>query len=425
MKKSIDFLCDDIFVSAHSFSSDELLFKFQYRVLNTVLLVMAIFSFLFATLSLLDINPIGAIQTITNYILASCALILMYRLRGPKSRYMQTAYIMYIVAFAAFISALLFVPHDEFRIIWFYLLVLAAYITGGVRSGNIVSIVSVITIVVVNNLYDLQLSQTAIISSVLGLVIASLFIRAYAKKIVDYENELNEQKSIMIKQSRFAAMGEMMSMVAHQWRQPLSTTTLMISNERIKLMLEGKEDNEYDEVLDKISNTMIYLSDTIEDFQTYFKPNKKSQYISTSELVERAHNFVKTRLEMDKIDLHINTCIDERVDLYVNEVVQVLINMINNAIDALVENSVVDKEIWIDIRCDDEYVYINIEDNAGGIEDEIISKIFEPYFSTKSKNGTGLGLYMSKMIIEKHANGKIDVLNTSKGACFTISLPKK
>lgn len=425
MKRSIVFLCDDIFVSAHSFNNDELLVKFQYRVLNTVLFVMAVFSLLFATLSLLDINPIGSIQTTTNFILASCALTLMYWLRGPRSRYMPTAYMMYTVAYAAFIMALLFVPNDEFRIIWFYLLVLAAYITGGVRSGNIVSIVSVITIIVVNNLYDLQLSQTAIISSVLGLVIASLFIRAYAKKIVDYENELNEQKSIMIKQSRFAAMGEMMSMVAHQWRQPLSTTTLMISNERIKLMLDGKEESEYDEVLDKISNTMIYLSDTIEDFQTYFKPNKKSQYVSTCELVERAHNFVKTRLEMDKIDLHINTCKDEMIDLYVNEVVQVLINMINNAIDALVENNVVDKEIWVNIQCDDEYVYINIEDNAGGIEDEIISKIFEPYFSTKSKNGTGLGLYMSKMIIEKHANGKIDVLNTSKGACFTISLPKK
>ncbi len=416
-------LYDDLIVSGHSFENDETLTKFQYMVLNTVLVVMAIFSFIFGTLSVFEISPLGVEQTVSNYILSAVAVVLIFRLRGPKSRYMQVAYIMYLVAFADFMVALLFVQHDEFRIIWFYLLVFAAYITGGVRSGNIIALVSIAAIIASNVLYDLKLSETGIISSVLGLVIASLFFRAYAKKIIDFESEINEQKSLIITQSRLAAMGEMMSMIAHQWRQPLSTTTLMISNERIKFMLDGKEDTEYEKMLDKISDTMVYLSDTIDDFQTYFQPQKESQHISTCELINRVLNFVETRLTIDKVKVHVNKCDDKEIDTYANEVIQVLINIINNAIDALAERNVQDRNIWINLISSDDSIEITVEDSAGGIEDDIIGKVFEPYFSTKSKNGTGLGLYMSKMIIEKHINGRIDVVNTPNGALFTIFIP--
>ena len=413
------------FVSGHTFENDEILLKFQYQVLNTILVVMAFFTFVFAFLSSMGLNPLGEIQTVVNYLLVISAVILIFRLRGPKSRYMQTAYLMYGAAFVDFVSALLYVPHDEFRIIWFYLLVFSAYITGGVRAGNIISLISITTVITANIFYDLQISETAIISSVLGLVITSFFVRAHTKKIVDFEREITEHESLMIAQSRFAAMGEMMSMIAHQWRQPLSTTTLMITNERIKSMVEGKEANEYDEMLEKISDTMMYLSDTIDDFQTYFKPEQDTENISVYTLIERVLHFIEARVVLANVKIHVQQCEDEFIDTYANEVVQVMINILNNAIDVLEERNVEERNIWINVSCDDNDVFVRIEDNGKGIEDEILSKVFEPYFSRKSKNGTGLGLYMAKMIMEKHIGGKVDVINTSKGACFTLSLPKK
>lgn len=458
---------NDLFLSGHSFGKDEILLKFQYRVINTILLVMAFFTFIFATLSALGINPLGTIQTVVNYLLVFSSIVIMLRLRGPKQRYLQSAYLMYTAALLDFISALLFVPHDEFRIIWFYLLVFAAYITGGMRAGNFFSIISIAIVLLVNATYELKLSETAIISSVLGLIIASLFIRAYTKKIIGFEQEITaqqdqlekfneelarqvaqktqelqelnaslenkvtekvakitEQERLMITQSRLAAMGEMMSMIAHQWRQPLSTTTLLITNERLKSMMSGREPSECDLILDKISDTMIYLSDTIDDFQTYFKPDKAPEEIWVSALLERVQHFMHTRLKLEKIKIHVEQGEEERIFTYANEVVQVLINIINNAVDALGEKSSEERHIWIAVDSNAQSVMISIEDNGGGIGSHIFDRIFEPYFSSKSKNGTGLGLYMAKMIIDKHVGGTLNVENTKRGAKFTIVLPK-
>ncbi len=457
-----------LFESGHSFGSDEVLLKFQYRVINTVLLVMAIFTFIFGLLSTLGIDPLGIVQTVSNYILTIISIVLMVRLRGPKENYLQNAYLMYAAAMANFISALIFVPHDEFRIIWFYLLTFAAYITGGLRAGGVITILSLVVILTTNAVHDLQLSETAIISSVLGLIIASLFFRAYTKKIIDFEQEITaqqkklsqfneeleekvaqktkelqelneslesrvamkvakitEQERLMITQSRLATMGEMMSMIAHQWRQPLSTTTLMITNERLKVMMSGNEPSECDRILEKISDTMVYLSDTIDDFQTYFKPDKAMEEIAVSALIDRLKNFIEPRLAQDKVKLNVEMSREEVLQTYTNEIVQALINIINNAVDVLVEKRKDERHIWIRIDSDRDNAVINIEDNAGGIDDRIIEKVFEPYFSSKSKNGTGLGLYMAKMIIEKHIGGRLSVRNTSKGANFTVILPKK
>jgi signal transduction histidine kinase len=411
--------------SGHSFERDEALLKFQYQMLNTILLLTAIFSLIFAIVSSLDINPLGVIHTTADYILSLISFILIVRLRGSKTRYLQCTYIMYTSAFMNFVSALLLVPSDEFRIIWFYLLVMAAYIVGGVIVGDLITVISIATVIVINLFFELHLSEKTIITAVLGLIVMSLFIRVYTKKILNFEKEIIEQQDFMIAQSRFAAMGEMMSMIAHQWRQPLSTTTLLIANERVNALMAGKEDNKYDEIFDKISDTMVYLSDTIDDFQTYFKPEKSTKEVEINSLVERARQFTEHRLVMAGVTLDVKESHDESINTYANEIVQVLINIINNAIDVLIERDINDRMIWISIDIYDENLTISIEDNAGGIDDDIIEKVFEPYFSSKSENGTGLGLYMSKMIIDKHVNGHLDVSNTSRGALFSVLIPKK
>ncbi len=238
-------------------------------------------------------------------------------------------------------------------------------------------------------------------------------------------NELLKKDRIILSQSRHAAMGEMISMIAHQWRQPLSNITLQISNLQINSMLRQIEPQEVLTKLESISNTIIYLSETIDDFQTYFQPNKEKENISTCKVIKRAVSFTNPRALAKNIDIDFKCENDISINTHSNELVQVLINIINNAIDATILNNPSNPTITIDSNfCEeDEYIFLSIRDNAGGVLDEIKERIFEPYFSTKGKNGTGIGLYMSKMIIENHLAGKIDVRNQNGGATFRLKIP--
>ncbi|QSZ42309.1 GHKL domain-containing protein [Sulfurimonas aquatica] len=242
------------------------------------------------------------------------------------------------------------------------------------------------------------------------------------KKVIRKSDQIAEQEEMILAQSKLATMGEMMSMIAHQWRQPLSTTTLLITNEKLKNMLAGKEESEYDKILDKISSTLMYLSETIDDFQTYFKPGKAKEEISVNSIIERVKGFIGARLTMSKVELNVDIEDDILVKTYANELVQVIMNILNNATDALIEAREQERKIWIKMQVD-KNINISIEDNAGGIDSSILHKVFEPYFSTKSKNGTGLGLYMAKMIIENHMSGELSVSNSQNGALFKITLP--
>ena len=245
------------------------------------------------------------------------------------------------------------------------------------------------------------------------------------QKVEDKAKELVAKDAMILAQSRQAAMGEMISMIAHQWRQPLSTITLQISNLKIKSMLGEQSIDQTNHALEHISDTIIYLSETIDDFQSFFKPNKKEEIKNICELVERGTNFALPRLKVADIELHYSCHKKIPILTYPNEFAQVVINLINNAIDALLENKIGDPNIYVDIHESKEHIEVSIEDNAGGIEEEIINRIFEPYFSTKGKNGTGLGLYMSKMIIEKELQGTLEIVNTKRGACFSIKIPRQ
>ena len=236
--------------------------------------------------------------------------------------------------------------------------------------------------------------------------------------------EVHEQQEMLITQSRLAAMGEMLSMIAHQWRQPLSTTTLRISQLQIKSMLEDKGSDERDALLEEVSDTLVYLSDTIDDFQTYFKPDNKSEDVNIASVTERAKGFVKARTDIYDIDVVCEGDNEVSIETFPNELIQVLINILNNAVDVLVSSKTKCKEIFIEVGQSDEEVSITIRDSGSGIEEHLLERIFEPYFSTKSENGTGLGLYMVKMIVHEHMGGKIFAQNSSKGGAeFCIVLP--
>ncbi|MCK9455459.1 MAG: ATP-binding protein [Sulfurimonas sp.] len=244
-------------------------------------------------------------------------------------------------------------------------------------------------------------------------------------KVAQKLEELRSKDQILEAQSKQAVMGEMISMIAHQWRQPLSTITLQIANLQFKQLLAKDRSNEdIDAALSNISDTIIYLSDTIDDFQTYFHPDKEMQNIEIHDLLQRALNFAISRVNDRGIKISINKSSDIDVKTYINELVQVVLNILNNAIDAHNEKKRDNPFIKLNAKTVEERVYIYIEDNAGGIDSKHMIHLFEPYFSTKGKNGTGLGLYMSQMIIEKQFGGEIDVESSENGATFIIKIPK-
>jgi len=230
----------------------------------------------------------------------------------------------------------------------------------------------------------------------------------------------------MMTQSRSAAMGEMISMIAHQWRQPLAVISMDANNILADIELDMVEQESLKEISLEIINQTNELSKTIDDFKEFFKPVKESEMVLVEEVIKRAFSVVGKSLENNNVAVRKIFSSKQEIDTYSRELMQVFINILNNAKEVLIEKNVQAKEILIELEDTEDTIIIKICDNAGGILDSIIDKIFEPYFSTKdAKTGTGLGLYMSKTIIEKHLSGTLRVINTHEGACFIIELPFK
>ena len=245
------------------------------------------------------------------------------------------------------------------------------------------------------------------------------------RKVKVKVKELRDKDTLITTQSKQAVMGEMISMIAHQWRQPLSTITLQISNLQIKRLLgDNITVRESDKVLDEISKSIVYLSDTIDDFQTYFRPNKEQETIAVDELLQKAINFALPRTKENNVEIINETKKGIVINIFVNEIIQVILNLINNALDAFNGINKQDCKVILDAQENENSITIFVKDNANGISEKNLSYIFEPYFSTKGKNGTGLGLYMSQMIIEKQFFGNIKVQTSDKGTTFIVEISK-
>lgn len=238
--------------------------------------------------------------------------------------------------------------------------------------------------------------------------------------------EIIQKDKIMLAQSRNAAMGEMISMIAHQWRQPLAIISMGANNLLADIELDMLETNEVKNSCEDILAQTKELSKTIDDFKDFFKPQKLTTEIFINEVIEKTLNVVGKSLENNNITLTLKDQSTKKIETYSRELMQVFINIINNAKEALIEKNQEQKNITIEVIDKAEGLETLIKDNAKGIPEEILDNIFEPYFSTKSeKTGTGLGLYMSKTIIEKHLQGEITVFNDANGAVFKIILPYK
>ncbi|NPA74399.1 MAG: hypothetical protein GXO12_06770 [Epsilonproteobacteria bacterium] len=231
------------------------------------------------------------------------------------------------------------------------------------------------------------------------------------------KNRLKDQQ--LISQSRLAQMGEMLSMIAHQWRQPLSAISSLSGKININARLKKLDHQTALELSSKISLYTQHLSSTIEDFRNFFRGDKEKKDTTYDEIVNDVLVILEVSIKNKNIELVKDMQSKKVFHTYANEIKQVVLNLVKNAEDVLVERGIKDPKIIISSRDN----VLTVEDNAGGIPDEIMDKIFDPYFSTKEKkDGTGLGLYMSRIIIQDHCGGKLIAENTDKGALFKIIL---
>ncbi|MDX4048652.1 sensor histidine kinase [Aliarcobacter skirrowii] len=290
-------------------------------------------------------------------------------------------------------------------------------------------------------------------------IILSLFITFHFRKLYYLQEKIVEKKTkelkelnnnleqkiklevaknrkkdiIMFQQARFASLGEMLNNIAHQWRQPLGSITMIIQSFQTKMRV-NKLSPEF--VEQKVKDALLLaqnMSNTLDDFKNFFSPNRSKNSFFIKDCVEHSIELSKYFLNKENIKIDLIVKKDKQITTFYNELSHTLLNIISNSKDALVSSvNKNDRIIKIIVNSKKNFVFINIIDNGGGVPDDILPKIFEPYYTTKYKSaGTGIGLYMSKQIIEKHLNGEISCKNIKlevdkkvfKGASFTITIP--
>jgi len=243
-------------------------------------------------------------------------------------------------------------------------------------------------------------------------------------KIYQEVEKNREKDQMMYQQSRLASMGEMIGNIAHQWRQPLNIMALVMQDLYISDQLGNLTSKKVEESYDKSNNLLQYMSQTIDDFRNFFQQGGEEEAFSVKDSLDSVHSLVSTNLAYHHIDCQIDVKHDSTIKGGLNEFKQVLINIINNAQEAIETNESANKRIRVLITQKDNQAIISISDDGGGINKDVIQKVFDPYFTTKNQTqGTGLGLYMSKQIIENSMCGSLSVKNTKEGAEFKISLP--
>ncbi|WP_419770075.1 MAG: cache domain-containing protein [Candidatus Marinarcus sp.] len=264
-----------------------------------------------------------------------------------------------------------------------------------------------------------------LITLYISRVLQNYFL-TYNQRIMKEIEENKDKDKMLYQQSKMAAMGEMLSNIAHQWRQPLSSITSVASSVKLQKQLEISDEKSELKALDDIIKNAEYLSHTIDDFRDFFHPDKEKRVVNMQDLFDKTFKLVNSRYKDSNIQI-IQNIESVTFEVLENELIQVIINLLNNAKDALEQTE--NKYIFIDVFEKENTICMIIKDNGGGILPENLSRIFEPYFTTKHKSqGTGIGLYMTREIVSRHMNGSIDAENIEfefeglhhKGAQFTL-----
>ncbi|MDF1878237.1 sensor histidine kinase [Sulfurimonas sp. SAG-AH-194-C20] len=317
--------------------------------------------------------------------------------------------------------------------LYFYMLIILLFTTYRfMKAGNPLALIFIIGnsvfsfFALISNLYFIgffQYNAFVFSAAMIGILIEAIllaFILSFRIKILQKEN-ISKDKMIF-HQSKMSAIGQMIENIGHQWRQPLSQINSCIFVVESEMNHHNYQNEKIETKLHEIENFTSYMSKTIDDFKNYFTPNKQKNTFFLNELIDDTLKLLENMFERHSIIIEKN--ISQIVyNGYKNELQQVLLVILTNSKDILSVKNTKNAKITINIKETDEHCKIEIFDNGGGIQEDILDRIFEPYYSTKhSSQGTGLGLYISKMIIEDSMLSQLHVHNTKEGACFTILL---
>lgn len=242
-------------------------------------------------------------------------------------------------------------------------------------------------------------------------------------KIQQEIDQRTSQEKLLIQQSKLASMGNMIGNIAHQWRQPLGELNAILMNMETRVKFNDFDEDYMNIKVKECDRITTHMSNTISDFQNFFKPSKKKEPFDVISACKKAASILSSSLKHHNIDFQCSFEDVPEIFGYPNEFSQAFLNILSNAKDVLIQRKVTSPSIHVNIKAGKNFVLIKVEDNGGGISAENMERIFEPYFTTKhAKQGTGIGLYMSKTIIESNMDGILNAINSDKGACFTIKL---
>ena len=236
------------------------------------------------------------------------------------------------------------------------------------------------------------------------------------------QDALREKNSVLHEQSKLASMGEMMRHISHQWRQPLSEINSVAMKIETDYRRKTMDDESLDRNIEHIENITEHMSKTIQDFNGYFKSDKERVLVTLESVVDKAIGLLTSGLSKNEIKIEKVVSCEQKINIVEGELIQVLLVLLNNARDAIKNADVKEKWIKINVLQEGRHYVIEVEDSGGGIDERNLSKVFEPYFTTKFESqGVGIGLYMSKMIVEESMGGRLSVSNSVDGAIFKIS----
>ena len=433
-------LLDNTLKSGHKFSKTDNLLKYRIIFINLILVSMILYMTVRYIASLLLIMPLSPMHEsiVLPYLIVN--FIAFYLLRQNKNIYLYVVNFIIISTYIVIYLILFDTQVNELRLVWFF----TPLFLGFVLIGKTYGLYSLFFIYLSTYLFDIYIglgySKMALSTFYGTVTLFSLFMYAFLYKIDKDANEFKllndelhekvlyeveqrqEQEKMLLRQCRMANMGEMIDAIAHQWRQPLMNINAILMN--IDILSEGEKNDQniLNHNLREIAQLTTHMSKTIEDFRSLYKDEKEKTTFSILAMIEDVLSLMKNNLMNIKVKIEGNNI---AIKSYKSELTQVIIILISNAIEALkYKKNIEDKQIHITITQNNEYIGINIEDNAGGISEESIDKVFDAYYTTKKQTGgTGLGLHIAQIIIRHTMHGDIGVTNTSKGAMFTLSFP--
>jgi signal transduction histidine kinase len=437
----------NILCSGNNFGYDEKFLKYKFKLINIILITAIFTSFLMAIVfSFIGTDKTQMLVITLEIVYGSGNLGLFLFLRQNKNNLKKVIYIGMMGLYLLQVIIMINIVEDSSREAWYFLTIIVSFFLAGRKFGFIMLSIIFITMTVYNfqsyldtNLNTIESIIPIVLLLLIGFVmnLSEIIKENYEESLqksnqllqrkieelnkfninlesrVDQEVKLNGLHELkLFEQSKLVSMGEMIGNIAHQWRQPLSVISTGATGMKLQKEYNLLSDENFNKTCDAINDNAQYLSKTIDDFKNFVKGDREKKLFKLENDINSFLHLVEGTIKSNNIVMIIDLNDQIQIIGYENELLQCFINIFNNAKDALIEQKISNKFIFICTFIENGYAIIKIKDNAGGIPDKNLTKVFEPYFTTKHKSqGTGIGLHMTYNLIVDSMKGTIECSN--------------